>query len=256
MKPVQLLIVCMLSVALLFIAPFTRDLRQTNGAVALEVRSASGGPNIAPPNGNVVREGLSQNRHAPVSTTSIGVVRESVQRGPDTVDAIYAEVRIARIEWQREGRFRARHATALKLFHDSAALPLSKGKSLIVDQSQQMMHVYEDGAEIRGIPVSTGRWPMYTPAFRGNVGSYTGTFWTYRGWVDEAWYLFVANGNIYIHSLPYTLVNDRKIYSGAESLGNEPSLHGCIRIHPDDAKWLSKWNPLGVSILIMPPPIS
>lgn len=61
-----------------------------------------------------------------------------------------------------------------------------------------------------------------------------------------------AGGNIYIHGAPYTLSDGAKAYAGLESLGVRPSSHGCIRLHPADAEWLTAWDPRGVPILITP----
>lgn len=132
-------------------------------------------------------------------------------------------------------------------------LPLVlSGKALVVDQDAQVLRVYEDGVEIRTLPASTGVPPLYTPAFSGYVGRYASTIYGYGELADNAWYVFTAGGNIYIHSAPYTLSEDEKVYEGLEFLGVRPSSHGCIRLHPADAEWLTTWNPQGVPILITP----
>lgn len=116
-----------------------------------------------------------------------------------------------------------------------------------------MLRVYEDGVEIRTLPASTGQVPYYTPAFTGRVRYYVGTFYSFGLWADDAWYVFMASGEIFIHSLPYTKSGDEKIYEGAEHLGVRPSSHGCVRLHPDDAAWLTAWGPGGAPIVITPP---
>ena len=127
------------------------------------------------------------------------------------------------------------------------------GKALVINQDTQLMHVYENGAEIRVIPVSTGEPPLYTPAFSGNVRYYIGSFVSFGSWADNAWYVFMGSAEILIHSLPYTVAADgTKIYEGAEHLGVRPASHGCIRLHPDDAEWLTAWDPGGVPIVITP----
>jgi lipoprotein-anchoring transpeptidase ErfK/SrfK len=131
--------------------------------------------------------------------------------------------------------------------------PAAVGKALVVDQEWQVLRVYEDGREVRTLPASTGQAPYYTPAFTGRVRYYVGTFYSFGVWADDAWYVFMAAGEIYIHSLPYTKSGDEKIYEGAEHLGVRPSSHGCIRLHPDDAAWLTAWNPGGVPIVVTPP---
>ena len=131
--------------------------------------------------------------------------------------------------------------------------PATIGKALVVDQALQVLRVYEDGVEVRTLPASTGQAAYYTPAFAGRVRYYIGTFYSYGEWADDAWYVFMGAGEIMIHSLPYTKAGEEKIYTGQEHLGVRPSSHGCIRIHPDDAAWLTAWNPAGVPILITPP---
>jgi lipoprotein-anchoring transpeptidase ErfK/SrfK len=129
-----------------------------------------------------------------------------------------------------------------------------QGKALLVDQAAQQLHVYTAGLEIRVMPISTGERPYYTPPFQGYVGFYAGKIYGYGSWADDAWYLFEARGNIYFHSAPYTLNGDEKIYEGLEQLGVRPSSHGCIRLHPDDARWLTGWDPVGALVVITPLP--
>lgn len=131
--------------------------------------------------------------------------------------------------------------------------PATVGKALVVDQELQVLRVYENGVEIRTLPASTGRAPYYTPAYAGRVRYYVGTFYSFGTWADDAWYIFMGEGEIMIHSLPYVKSGEEKVYEGQEHLGVRPSSHGCIRIHPDDARWLTAWNPAGAPILITPP---
>ena len=133
------------------------------------------------------------------------------------------------------------------------APPVLVGKALVVDQDAQMLRVYEDGIEIRTLSASTGVSLSYTPAFRGHVGRYAGTIYGYGSLADNAWYVFTARGNIYIHGAPYRLSEGVKMYEGLEFLGVQPSSHGCIRLYPADAEWLAQWDPRGVPILITPP---
>jgi lipoprotein-anchoring transpeptidase ErfK/SrfK len=117
------------------------------------------------------------------------------------------------------------------------------------------MHLFEDGAWLRTLPISTGTPEFYTPAFEGTVRFYLPTIYSVDGLsADHAWYLFYNAGRIYIHGAPYTLgVNGEKLYEGLEFLGVTPSSHGCIRVHPDDAAWLTEWNPGGAVIHITQP---
>jgi lipoprotein-anchoring transpeptidase ErfK/SrfK len=118
----------------------------------------------------------------------------------------------------------------------------------------QLVHIYEDGVETRSMPCSTGLPDpqMSTPAWEGVVGEYWGTFFAYDVYADEAWYLFKSLGSILIHSSPYTIENDVKVYQDMEILGVRPASHGCIRMSPEDALWFTEWGPEGVPIIITP----
>ncbi|OQY20052.1 MAG: hypothetical protein DRJ03_11735 [Chloroflexi bacterium] len=115
-----------------------------------------------------------------------------------------------------------------------------------------MLRVYENGVEIRALPASTGIPPLHTPAFLGHIGRYASTIYGYGELADNAWYVLTARGNIYIHGAPYTLSEGIKVYKEIESLGVRPSSHGCIRLHPADAEWLTAWDPQSAPILITP----
>lgn len=127
-------------------------------------------------------------------------------------------------------------------------------RAILVDQNTQLMHIYENGVEIRTLPCSTGL-PLdyhWTPAWSGTVGRYVGTFYAFGAYADEAWMLFKASGDILIHSVPYVWEDGRKVYRDLDALGQRPSSHGCIRLSPEDARWLTEWNPQGVPISITP----
>lgn len=128
---------------------------------------------------------------------------------------------------------------------------------LYVDQATQHLYVFERGTLVRDIPCSTGLpySNTYTPAWSGVVGEYWGTFFAYGVYADEAWYLYKSDGSILIHSLPYTVTVEGgpKEYFDAEALGVRPASHGCIRISPEDAIWLTQWGPEGVPITVSDP---
>jgi lipoprotein-anchoring transpeptidase ErfK/SrfK len=131
------------------------------------------------------------------------------------------------------------------------------GRFLLVNQDEQMMRVYENGVEIRAIPVSTGA-PVanaFTPPWRGVVGDYWGggPFRDTNFWADYMWYLFPGEeGSILIHSVPYLRSGDMKIYDRPDALGVRPASHGCVRISPQEAEWLKAWDPVGTPIEITP----
>jgi len=124
-------------------------------------------------------------------------------------------------------------------------------RAIFVDQDAQVMHVYENGVEIRTMPCSTGL-PVpgkLTPARTGIVGAYHGTFFSFGTYQDEGWRLFE---DFLIHGPPYTWVDGIKVYQELDALGQRPVSHGCIRISAEDAAWLTEWNPAGVPFTISP----
>jgi lipoprotein-anchoring transpeptidase ErfK/SrfK len=117
------------------------------------------------------------------------------------------------------------------------------------------MAVVKDGLLVRTMPISSGDpdrgW--YTPGWSGKVGPYWGTFTANGVTADDAWYLFQAGGSILIHSVPYTVAADgSKVYQGLEDLGVFPASRGCIRIAPEEARWLTQWGPYDVPIVVLP----
>jgi lipoprotein-anchoring transpeptidase ErfK/SrfK len=114
------------------------------------------------------------------------------------------------------------------------------------------MFVFENEVPIKVIPVSTGKPEPdnCTPPWTGQVGPYRGTFYNLNAYADDAWHLFKARASILIHSAPYLYRNGRKVYQELDALGNYPSSHGCIRLHPDDARWFTDWGPKGVPVII------
>lgn len=124
---------------------------------------------------------------------------------------------------------------------------------LVVDQDAQQMIVWDPGQPVKTIPVSTGGADGYiTPAWSGRVGRYVGTIYGFGSYADDSWYLFESLGSILIHGAPYQMRAKSKVYEGVDALGITPASHGCIRLSPDDARWLTQWNPAQVAIVILP----
>jgi lipoprotein-anchoring transpeptidase ErfK/SrfK len=125
---------------------------------------------------------------------------------------------------------------------------------IIVDQDHQTMSLWEPDGTLNVLPISTGdpTLGLATPAWEGKVRYYVGTFHSYGVYADNAWYLFFTNNTILIHGLPYTLEDGVKVYQGREALGHKADSHGCIRVAPEDAQWLTKWDPEGVHLVILP----
>jgi lipoprotein-anchoring transpeptidase ErfK/SrfK len=125
---------------------------------------------------------------------------------------------------------------------------------IVVDLASQTMTVWDPGRPTRIMPVSTGDETRgyRTLSWYGLVGDYWGTFQAAGVYADEGWYLFEDAGHILIHSTPYTLVDDKKVYEDMDALGVSPASKGCIRLTPEDAEWFTEWNPKGVPIVILP----
>ncbi len=125
---------------------------------------------------------------------------------------------------------------------------------VVVDVSDQMMYVWDPGAPVRQMPVSTGDTTRgyRTPAWYGLVGVYWGTFQTRGVYADEGWYLYQDSGDILVHSAPYKLVNGEKVYQEMDALGNYPASRGCIRLAPEDARWFTEWSPEGAPFIVLP----
>lgn len=134
--------------------------------------------------------------------------------------------------------------------------PEARYKRLVViDQDAQMMYVYQNGAKIRTIPVSTGnpdQEETTTPAWEGEVGKYVGTFFAFGTYADDAWYLFEHYGSVLIHSAPYLEKDGKKVYQELDLLGVRPVSHGCIRLPPEEARWFTAWEPQGAHVIITP----
>ena len=124
---------------------------------------------------------------------------------------------------------------------------------IVVDQDSQTMVVYQNGAKIRQMPVSTGKPDdptTITPAWEGDVGRYVGTFFSFGTWQDEGWYLFEHYGAMLIHGNPYLTNDGKKEYQQLDALGTRPASHGCIRLPPEEAKWFTSWQPKGAHMII------
>ena len=126
---------------------------------------------------------------------------------------------------------------------------------IYVDQAAQMMYIFRRGELLREIPCSTGlpEDDKYTEAWTGEVGEYWGTFFAFDVYADDAWYLYKSLGSILVHGLPYVYQNGYKVYQDRDALGVRPASHGCIRVAPEDATWLTEWNLQGALMTISDP---
>jgi len=119
------------------------------------------------------------------------------------------------------------------------------GKMIEISLATQTLTAWENGRAVRSFKVSTGRAGYRTPTGTFKVRA-KGIKWWSRKW--QVWMPYAMNfyGNYNLHSLPYS--NPRKLI-GASRLGR-PDSHGCVRIGPDNARWLYGWTPKGTPVWI------
>lgn len=119
------------------------------------------------------------------------------------------------------------------------------GKMIEVSLATQTLTAWENGRAVKSFKVSTGRAGYRTPKGTFKVKA-KGTKWWSRKW--KVWMPYAMNfySNYNLHSLPYS--NPKRLI-GASMLGR-PDSHGCIRIGPDNAKWLYGWTPKGTPVWI------
>lgn len=151
-----------------------------------------------------------------------------------------------------------------------AAFPDKTRAWIVVSQDDQQMLIYEGNRLVRTLPVSTG-WPglrkSITPVFRGRIGEYWGSFYSFSTWQDHGYFLFTDylaeegdewsqpgngpwNGDVLFHGAPYRFgPNGEKDYI-RDGIGTTPTSNGCIRLLPEDAEWMAEWDPVGVAIEI------
>lgn len=140
--------------------------------------------------------------------------------------------------------------------------PASDRALIVIDQDTQRMLIYDGDVLIKHFPISTG-WPgvrqTTTPAWRGAINGYWGTFSSFGTTQDDGYWLFTDylddgswNGDILIHGAPYQLgVDGAKQYDVA-NIGLAPVSHGCIQMLPSDMVWFRAWDPVGVAVEIRP----
>ena len=106
-----------------------------------------------------------------------------------------------------------------------ASMPAFALTNIIVDKSQQLMIVSSDDGTYSW-PVSTARKGHNTPVGVFRVQSMEKMHYSRLYELSPMPYSIFFNGNIAIHGTPHI-----------SGLGT-PKSHGCVRIHPDNAKTL------------------
>lgn len=140
--------------------------------------------------------------------------------------------------------------------------PAKADARIVIAQDRQRLLIYERGNLVRELPISTG-WPgkreTATPAWRGPVGDYWGTFTSFGTTQDDGYWLFTDylpdgrwNGDILLHGAPYTIGEDGSKEYDIAGIGIAPISHGCIRLLPADMAWFRAWDPEGVEVEIQP----
>ena len=146
--------------------------------------------------------------------------------------------------------------------HGPGYFPDKATTEIVILQDEQRMLLFESGKFFRAFPISTGMpatRETTTPAWRGPIGKYWGTFSSFGTTQDHGYWLFTDylpdgswNGDILIHGAPYTLGPDGEKVYRTEQIGKIPVSHGCIQLLPDDAEWFRAWDPIGVAVTIEP----
>ncbi len=141
-----------------------------------------------------------------------------------------------------------------KFIQDSTNLlniDLNGEKSIVVDLSDQRMHVKVGDYTIREFIVSSGSYKHPTPVgetkiFQKQQVRVSGSSPHY---IMPKWMAFRAGG-YGIHALP-SLANDRGVYwrEALNHIGTRRS-HGCIRLLPADADWMYEFAEIGTTVKV------
>lgn len=100
------------------------------------------------------------------------------------------------------------------------------GVMVVVDKSEQLMHVYQDGSELYTWKVSTGLRDSWTPTGTFRVQLLDANHYSSKyGNAPMPWAVFF-NGNVAVHGT---------IAANYQYLGGRAS-HGCVRLHQTNAK--------------------
>lgn len=99
---------------------------------------------------------------------------------------------------------------------------------------------------IRNMPTSTGYNKTPTPTGEFTVNAYVPAFGMNKGYqCKTALHLF---GDYLYHSVLFD-VKGKYVISGLDKLGERAS-QGCLRLSPEDSKWLYETMPLGTGVMI------
>ena len=143
------------------------------------------------------------------------------------------------------------------------AMPLSEKASinlkmpyyLVVDMTNQYVTAYESasGAPVRNMICSTGRVRGTTPTGTFSIKSNAVNAWVAfeSCYVRYGKKLTVPNKNIWFHSILYARHSVSSLsWESFNKLGS-PASHGCIRLTPIDAQWISYNCKQGTTVRIL-----
>ena len=132
-----------------------------------------------------------------------------------------------------------------------STLKLEGGKNLEVDLSQQEMYVKIGDTTIRTFPVSTGAPHHPTPPgeFKIFLKQEVRVAGSTPHYIMPLYQMFKAGG-YGLHALP-SLANDHGVFwrEALDHIGSARS-HGCIRLLPDDAKFVWNFTDLGTPLKV------
>lgn len=124
---------------------------------------------------------------------------------------------------------------------DAPSVPVPtivNGKQIVVDLSDQRVYVYDNGALVRNVLVSTGEW--YAPTVVGDFSIY----------LKYDAQLMTGPG-YYLPGVPWVMY----FYQGYSLHGTywhsnfgTPMSHGCVNMPTEEAGWLYSWAPIGTPV--------
>jgi len=132
-------------------------------------------------------------------------------------------------------------------------LDLDADRKIIVDISEQRMYLYLGEKQVRTFRVSTGKASTPTPYGETKITlkQEVRVGHEYPHYVMPYFMMFRAGGYGF-HALP-SLGNDGGLFwTEARNHIGIPVSHGCIRILPENAKWLFDFIPISTTVIVRP----
>lgn len=126
--------------------------------------------------------------------------------------------------------------------------------TIVVDTSNQQVRTYKtvSGVQylVKKFICSTGAPATPTPHGTFYMGSFRNSFGYFTKFDCWAQYMMQISGDILFHSVLYSKRDTNTlIYSSLYNLGKAVS-HGCVRLRPEDAKWIWNHSAAGTKIIV------